>query len=542
MSDSTALTKKTDLEERQLQYVGNIQTSSLTSYEPVDLKAAMDLCQLLCSGGLVPRDLQNKPGDVLTLIATGREYGLGWPAALQNLYVVHGRIGSYAEFQRARIMQHPSCEMFELVEASNQRAAIKLKKVTMDEPVVVEFTVEDAIQAGLMKRLESGKVVGDKGPDSNWSKYTSDMLVARVTTRAKRRYFPYVLTDLAAVEELRDLQEEKNVTPREDLAAERAETIVAAAGRPTPVKVAETPVPDSGATKAHAAAMAEKEVEPEAAEEASANEDASADISEEAVQRIPDALRKQLLQLDGIGPKVLLALEEGHCTNARAILAKGVSGLSKLSGIGKAKAEELVKWASTTIDETHRAEDLAEKEEAPAETAPETEDEAASEDEESTNEETGEPTVTFFRDAKYVQGLMALAEKHGVTKEQLRAQLDKLAEKVGLAPGIDPRALPDPQWVALQQWVQSGTQEALPLAGEAPEAAGPTTISSERVAQLRTTLRNLRNNTPEPRLAAWDEAFYAWLKQRFGINKIEDIPADDYLQVLGWLSENDPRS
>lgn len=528
-----ALVKKSEQEEKQLEYVGDIRTGTgLQAYEPSDLKAAMDLAQVLCTGGLVPRDLQNRPGDVLTLIATGREYGMSWPAALQNLYVVHGRIGAYAEFQRARIMQHPTCELFELVEASSERATFRVKKPTMDAAVDVTFTVEDAIKARLMKRLPSGEVVAEKGPDANWSKYTSDMLVARATTRAKRRYFPYVLTDVAAVEELRDLPAEKDVTPVSERADEAARKITAAAGRK------EEPQPDRESAKRHAAQMAEKDVETDdeggfdvsGPPEGESVETKTIDDPEtETIERIPDHLRRALFKVDGVGPKVLESLEEGHATNVRAIYRLGASGLKKLAHIGPKTAENLVAWASNLIDETNRAEALKKKQES--------------------EEEAEDPT--FYRDKQYVQALMQKAEEHGVTKAQLAAQRDKIAEAAGLPAGTDPRALPDPAWRKLTEWVESAVQDSLDFeeeetAEQEPAAGGPF-ISEGRQRMLQNTVQNLISQIEGEDQEGWLADFAAWLREHApgaeaGLTKsprdFSGVPEKKYGELLAWVTDS----
>lgn len=519
-----ALVRKSEQESKQLQYMGGISTGTgVAAYEPTDLKAAMDLCQVLCGGGLVPKGLENKPGDVLVLIATGREYGLSWPAALQNLYAVHGRIGAYAEFQRARIMQHPTCEVFELVEASNERAAFRVKKPTMAEAVLVEFTVEDAIAAKLMKRLASGEAVGEKGPDSNWTKYTSDMLVARATTRAKKRYFPYVLTDIASVEELADLPAEKNITPRDEAADAAAQKIAKAAGKGQ--AAVEPPEADLETIRENiTGGMMQKNAEAsQAGAEALSEPEAP---PAEPAEKIADALRRQILkEVEGAGPAVLHSLEQAGLTNARSILGKGATGLSELPGIGKKKAAALIEFVSALIAETHRAEALAEKDE----------------EAETSEEPAAEPPM--FRSADYVRGLMKMAEEHGVTKTQLRERVDALAEKAGLPAGLNPRALPDPQWVALQAWVQSAKQEALPQATPETAAEGATpaeaveTISPARVQMVAKMLDNTYQKMSGDEAEAYQADLAAWCVEQYGSEKIVDMPAALYQQFLGWVTE-----
>lgn len=555
---SEALVKKSEGETRQLQYVGGISTGTgIAAYEPTDLKAAMDLSQVLCAGELVPKALRNKPGDVLVLIATGRDYGLAWPSALQNLYAVNGRVGAYAEFQRARIMQHSTCELFELVEATGERATIRVKKPTMDAPADVSFTIEDAIQARLLQRLANGDLVGvtNQGDprESNWTKYREDMLVARATTRAKRRYFPYVLTDLASVEELQDLPVEKNITPVNAKAEDAAQKIAAAAGRKAPTETEvreqeqreEVEAAKAAQTLAHFGDEGESEPPPPApnAEGAEAwetlkREGSISGAMERAakaeggdVLRISDATRRELLKsVDGVGPKVLSSLDEAGAINARSILRLGVSGLKKLPGVGPKTAESLIAWATKRVDDTNRAEALAKK------------DEAA-------GEEPKAEEPTFYRDAAYVEGLMRLADKHGVTTAQLRTKLDELAATLDLPAGLNPRALPDPQWVTLQKWVQSATQEALPLAEQEPAAPeadpGGPYISEARQAMIGRTVENLVQKMDAEAGEGWLADFAAWCRENApaaeaGVSKrdFSKIPEVAYGNLLAWITDS----
>jgi len=53
----------------------------------------------------VPKEMMGKTADVAAAIMKGRELGLDPFDALGSVYVVHGRVGYYAEFMRRRILQ-----------------------------------------------------------------------------------------------------------------------------------------------------------------------------------------------------------------------------------------------------------------------------------------------------------------------------------------------------------------------------------------------------------------------------------------------------
>ncbi len=209
--------------------------SLTTRYEPTNLEEALKLSALIAKSGLCPESLRGKETDVFMVLSKGSEMGLTSMQSLQNLYVIHGSIGCSADLLRARAQAHPDCVKFEIVEATKERAVLEVLKSGWTEPIKVTWALQDAQRAGLLRQ---------GGSHERWPE---EMHVARVTSRAARRYFPDVCAGLYVKEELeseQDKPEEKTVTPARK---GKAAAIVAAIRAQSPLEAPEEPTPSADA-------------------------------------------------------------------------------------------------------------------------------------------------------------------------------------------------------------------------------------------------------------------------------------------------------
>lgn len=482
----------TTQEQRQVEFAAGIDTG-LTAYQPANLQAAMELSQMLCKSGLVPKALQNRPADVLVLVATGDDYGLSWSQSLQNLYVVHGRIGSYAEFQRAKILQHPSCKKFNIIEATPERATIRVQSTSMDEPMDVTFTIDDAVRAGLVNRKADGTLTGG----DNWTKYTEDMLVARATSRAKTRYFPHVFTNLPTVEELRDLPEPPTPSLDDSVAAERAKAI------------ADAVVSRKGEEKA--APAPEQETKEEATEE---EELEQSETEEEGAPRMADAFRKRIIkEVAGFGAKTVDNLVEAGITSAQHIVSTGESSLRSIHGIGKAGARDLFDWAQEVMEEESRPTimDLA--------------------------QEYGATKDQVRKQADRLLSEHWSPSAVGRSLDDLPKFLDEMLRE-WIKSGKQTSLLDDEE----EQEEGNGKAEEVEAAAEEETTNNDERrISEERAKVLKGTL--LRQMSSLPSEKAKDqhiEALQEFLEKQWGTHVFTELPESANGQILSWLSENDP--
>jgi len=133
----------------------------------------------------VPREMMGKTADVAAAIMRGRELGLDPFDALGSIYIVHGRVGYYAEFMRRRIIQ--AGHKFRVVENTDNRCILEGTRKGDSEPSRATFTAEQAKRAKI-----------------NLGDYPADKLLARATSRLCRQVFPDVLAGSVIAEDLID--------------------------------------------------------------------------------------------------------------------------------------------------------------------------------------------------------------------------------------------------------------------------------------------------------------------------------------------------
>lgn len=180
--------------------------------QPTTFEEADKLSKYLASKGIsvIPKAYANDPGAVLVSIAIGEGYGLSPVQSLQLLHVIHGKVGMDATLIRARAMSHEDCEYFVIEDATVERALVRVRRKSWEKGITqtVEVTLEDA------KRAKWGMRGGSWDSSSSWVKTPDDMLVARATSKAARRYFPELFTGVYEMSEVRDIVEvEATVLP-----------------------------------------------------------------------------------------------------------------------------------------------------------------------------------------------------------------------------------------------------------------------------------------------------------------------------------------
>ena len=165
----------------------------------------------------VPKEMMGKTADVAAAIMRGRELGLDPFDALGSVYVVHGRVGYYAEFMRRRIIQ--AGHKLRIVESTDSRCIVEGTRLGESDAQRATFTAEQAKKAGI-----------------NLGNYPADKLLARATSRLCRQVFPDVLAGSVIAEDLMD-----GLIPTTDTteAAPEAPPATAAIQRKRPTKPAQ---------------------------------------------------------------------------------------------------------------------------------------------------------------------------------------------------------------------------------------------------------------------------------------------------------------
>jgi hypothetical protein len=143
------------------------------------------IAEALCKTPFVPREMIGRQADVAAAIMKGQELGLDPFDALGSIYIVHGRVGFYADFMRRRIVQ--AGHTLTIVESTETRCVIEGVRKDTGQKHRAQFTADQARRAGI-----------DLG------KYPADKLIARATSRLCTQAFPDVLSGTLIAEDLID--------------------------------------------------------------------------------------------------------------------------------------------------------------------------------------------------------------------------------------------------------------------------------------------------------------------------------------------------
>lgn len=215
-------------------------------------KECREAAEILSRTSFIPKDMQGKPAEIAASMLKGWELGLDPLDALASIYVVHGRVGFYAEFMRRRIIQ--AGHTFRVVESTDNRCVVEGTRQDNGETHRATFTAEQAKRAKI-----------------DIAAYPAEKLVARATSRLCKQAFPDVLSGSLIVEDLLDglisVESERLDAPAQETAAAPALQRRTRTARKTPAPKAEpAPVPAADLDEFPAEAEPEPETQPAPAE------------------------------------------------------------------------------------------------------------------------------------------------------------------------------------------------------------------------------------------------------------------------------------
>lgn len=157
------------------------------SFVPQTANETFELAKTLASGGLVGRGL--KPDAIFTVILLGAELGIAPITALRMIHVIDGKPSLSADCMVSLCMRSPHCKYFTLISSDSKRCVYEAMRVGDPKPVRLEYTIEQAQQAGVTNK-------------DNWRKYPAQMLRARCISGLARAVFPDIISGLYDPEEL----------------------------------------------------------------------------------------------------------------------------------------------------------------------------------------------------------------------------------------------------------------------------------------------------------------------------------------------------
>lgn len=176
-------------------------TTALATMETQHMESTLTTAKQLATSGLIPKALQGKPGDVLVVLLTGREFGLGPMQSLRGIHVVDGKAVMSADLIVGLCARERSvCEFFRLVESSGEVATYETKRAGHPTPAKLSFTIKQAQAAGL-----TGK--------QNWRNYPDAMLRARCAAALARAVYPDLVAGVYDPDEMEHSAPVRSVAP-----------------------------------------------------------------------------------------------------------------------------------------------------------------------------------------------------------------------------------------------------------------------------------------------------------------------------------------
>lgn len=149
--------------------------------QPTDLISAYHVSEWICKSQLYKAF--TTPAQVFTIIARGKELGIGMTTALAGFHMVEGKPSASADLIRALVERDPNFEYLMPTEMSATSVTWEGKHKKQPRPVKYTYTIEDARLAGLIKS-------GNYGATGNWAKRPQDMLMKTAGSKLARILWP----------------------------------------------------------------------------------------------------------------------------------------------------------------------------------------------------------------------------------------------------------------------------------------------------------------------------------------------------------------
>jgi hypothetical protein len=196
----------------------------MTGNELVKLsfEEAKTLSSVFASSSLVPDALRGKEADVLFIVLTGQEMGIGPMTSMRTFDIVKGKVGMKSEAMVAHVRASPAVEYIRCVASTPQKAVWVSKLKSDREECSTEFTWQEAVTAGL------------SGQDM-YKKWPKRMLQWRAASLHCKTHHSDIILGLYSTEEVESFEPRSvpstGITPQNE-----AETIAALSASVTQAK------------------------------------------------------------------------------------------------------------------------------------------------------------------------------------------------------------------------------------------------------------------------------------------------------------------
>lgn len=151
------------------------------------------LGQSLARTNFVPDSFQGKPDQITAAMMYGREIGIPPVTTLQNMHVIKGKVGMYAEQLRAMILA--AGHEYEIDETTSDRCVMQARRKGSERWHTFEYTMDQA------------KRSGDFAKNDMYQKRPKEMLFARCSGVMAHSLFPDVIRGMGTIEELESVDD-----------------------------------------------------------------------------------------------------------------------------------------------------------------------------------------------------------------------------------------------------------------------------------------------------------------------------------------------
>lgn len=172
----------------------------------------------------------------------GRELGLDPLYALSVIYLIGNKPGLEGEAMLGLVLRRYPNAHVKWVKATHAEAVLELARPG-GQPSTFTFTIQDALRAGLVTKINPDGTVQAAHGKSSWAQYTRKMLCWRAISEGVTLLFPECVQGCLTPDELTP----PKPTPRGATAAE-IEAAIAPALEPVKDIVNETPAPQTAET------------------------------------------------------------------------------------------------------------------------------------------------------------------------------------------------------------------------------------------------------------------------------------------------------
>lgn len=163
---------------------------------PAKFQQIIALAEFFAKSNLTPDAIRGKPHDVGHILFKAHDLGVPLTMALDQMYVIKGRVGMESKLMRALIRRDG--HNIKDLGCDGYRAQVWGRRVDNGDEHVAEFTLDDALDQELIagwEEVEAGvfrtKPVMNNGKSvkPQWQRDTKNMLVERATARLARFLF-----------------------------------------------------------------------------------------------------------------------------------------------------------------------------------------------------------------------------------------------------------------------------------------------------------------------------------------------------------------